>query len=134
MSEQSFRLIVDSIPGLVAIMTAEGELELVNRPVLDYFGRTLEELKGWGSSDAVHPDDLPQVAAAWKQSFETGEPYELRAPHPPRRRRLPLVPIARPADARRGRPHRPLVQPAHRHRRSETGGSEVAQDEEECGR
>jgi PAS domain S-box-containing protein len=76
MSEQDFRLIVDSIPGLVAIMTAEGELELVNRPVLDYFGRTLEELKGWGSSDAVHPDDLAQVVAAWKRSFETGEPYE----------------------------------------------------------
>ena len=30
-SEESFRLIVDTIPGLVAIMTAEGGVEFVNR-------------------------------------------------------------------------------------------------------
>src|SRR6266403_5007855 len=36
-SEESFRLIVDSIPGLVATMTAEGELEFVSQQCLDYF-------------------------------------------------------------------------------------------------
>src|SRR5579862_4762280 len=45
-SEQSFRLMVDGIAGLVATMTAEGEVELVNRQVLEYFGKTLEDLKG----------------------------------------------------------------------------------------
>jgi PAS domain-containing protein len=57
---ESFRLIADSIPGLVAIMTAQGEVELVNRQILEYFGRTLEELKRWGTTDAVHPADLPR--------------------------------------------------------------------------
>lgn len=74
--EQSSRLIVDNIPGLVAIMTPTGEVELVNRRVLDYFGRTFEELKRWGSTDAVHPDDLPRVTAAWRHSVETGAPYD----------------------------------------------------------
>jgi formate hydrogenlyase transcriptional activator len=51
-SEQSFRLIVDSIPGLVNTTTAEGEFEFVSQQCLDYFGTTLEELKaqeskGW---------------------------------------------------------------------------------------
>jgi len=76
LSEDDLRLIVDTIPGLVAIMTAEGEVELVNQQILDYFGRTLEELKQWGTSDAVHPDDLPAVAAAWRRSVETGAPYQ----------------------------------------------------------
>ena len=76
LSEDDLRLIVDTIPGLVAIMTAEGEVELVNQQILDYFGRTLEELKQWGTSDAVHPDDLPAVAAAWRRSVETGTPYQ----------------------------------------------------------
>src|SRR5229473_1681684 len=76
-SEQSFRLIVDTIPGLVAIMTAEGEVELVNRRVLDYFGRTLEELKGWTIGDAVHPDDLPHAVATWRRSVEIGQPYDV---------------------------------------------------------
>jgi PAS domain S-box-containing protein len=75
-SEQSFRQMVDTIPGLVAIMSAEGEVEYVNRQVEDYFGRTLEELKQWGTSDAVHPDDLPTVIAAWRRSVESGTPYE----------------------------------------------------------
>ena len=75
-SERELRLIVDTIPGLVAIMTARGEVELVNQQVLDYFGRTLDELKQWGTSDAVHPDDLPAVIAAWTRSVETGAPYE----------------------------------------------------------
>jgi PAS domain S-box-containing protein len=74
-SEERFRLIVDTIPGFVCTLSAEGEVELLNPQVLDYFGKTPEELKGWTASDAVHPDDLPRVIAAWRRSVETGEPY-----------------------------------------------------------
>jgi PAS domain S-box-containing protein len=76
-SEQSFRLMVDGIAGLVATMTSEGEVELVNRQVLEYFGKTLEDLKGWTASDAVHPKDLPQAVAAWTHSVQTGDPYDV---------------------------------------------------------
>ena len=55
-SEQSFRLIVDSIPGLVCTMTAGGEVEFVNQKNLDYTGRMIEELRDW--HPLVHPDDL----------------------------------------------------------------------------
>ena len=40
-----------------------------------YFGKTAEELKEWTSSDAVHPDDLPRVVSAWRQSIESGQPF-----------------------------------------------------------
>src|SRR5215472_7691226 len=76
-SEESFRLIVDGIAGLVAISTAEGEIEFVNKQVLQYFGKTFEELKGWATSDAVHPDDLPKAVTAWRHSVETGDPYDV---------------------------------------------------------
>jgi len=76
-SEKSVRLIVDGIAGIVAIMTPEGEVEFVNNQALEYFGKTLEELKGWATSDAVHPDDLPQVVTAWRHSVETGDPYDV---------------------------------------------------------
>ena len=52
-SEKSVRRIVDGIPGLVTIMTPEGEVEFVNNQALEYFGRTLEEFKRWATSDAV---------------------------------------------------------------------------------
>jgi PAS domain S-box-containing protein len=76
-SEKTLRLIVDGIAGLVAIMTREGEVEFVNNQVLEYFGKTIGELKGWSTSEAVHPDDLPQAVAAWRHSVETGDPYDI---------------------------------------------------------
>ena len=66
--EEAFRLIVETIPGLIAVMTATGELEHVNGRVLEYFGRTLEELKRWGSTDAVHPDDRATAVSAWQHA------------------------------------------------------------------
>jgi formate hydrogenlyase transcriptional activator len=76
-NEQSLRLIVDSIPGMVCTLNAAGEVELLNRQVLEYFGKTPEELKNWATSDAVHPDDLPRVIDAWRRSIETERPYVL---------------------------------------------------------
>jgi PAS domain-containing protein len=38
-SEQGFRLIVAGIAGLVATMTADGEVELVNRQPLEFLGK-----------------------------------------------------------------------------------------------
>ncbi len=73
-SEERFRLIVDNIPGLVLTMRAEGELEFVSQQGLDYSGKTLDELKGWTTSDIVHPDDLSRVLATWRRSVETGHP------------------------------------------------------------
>src|SRR5713226_795929 len=76
-NEQNLRLIVDTIPGLVCTMSAAGEVQLLNRQVLEYFGKTTEELKNWVTSDAVHPDDLSRVIDAWKRSIESGQPYVL---------------------------------------------------------
>ena len=75
-SERESRLIVDSIPGLVAVFTPGGELESVNRPILEYFGTTLEELKHWGTGGMTHPEDLPRVVELFTQSIVSGEPFE----------------------------------------------------------
>jgi PAS domain S-box-containing protein len=60
-NEFTVRQMVNGISALFAVMTPDGAVEEVNRAVLDYFGKTLEELKGWATTDAVHPDDLPSV-------------------------------------------------------------------------
>jgi PAS domain S-box-containing protein len=75
-SEQRLRQIVDSIPGLVVILTTEGQVEFVNRKGLEYFGKTLEELKSWETTEVVPPDDVPPALAAWRHSVETGHPYD----------------------------------------------------------
>ena len=79
--ELNFRLIVDSIPAPVAVTTPAGEVEGVNQPTLDYFGKTFEELKGWATSDAVHPDDLPQTIAALMAAQAAGHEYNVESRH-----------------------------------------------------
>ena len=76
-SERNARLLVDSIPGMVALLTAGGEVEFVNRQIVEYTGRTLQELKRWGTDDTVHPEDLPHVVEAFTQSIASGSPYEI---------------------------------------------------------
>jgi formate hydrogenlyase transcriptional activator len=74
--EERFRLLVDGIAAQVSTMTPAGELEFVNQQVLDYFGKSLEELQDWRSTHAIHPDDLPRVVAALADCLQTGRPYE----------------------------------------------------------
>ena len=76
-SELSWRQIVDNVPGFVATTSALGEIEFLNRQILEYFGKTNEELKNWALIDAVHPDDLPSVIETRKKSIEAGHIYEI---------------------------------------------------------
>ena len=79
--ELNFQLIVDSIPAQVAVITPTGEVLTLNQPCLEYFGKTLDELKGWASSDPVHPEDLPHVIRVLTHALETGETYEVESRH-----------------------------------------------------
>jgi len=58
-------------------MSPAGEVDRFNPQILEYFGKTPEELKGWAISDAVHPNDLPRVVAAFTHSITTGTPYDI---------------------------------------------------------
>jgi hypothetical protein len=74
-SERIARSAIDGIAGLVAVMAPNGDVETVNRQVFEYFGRSLEELKNWGTSDAVHPEDLPRGIEMFTRAVASGIPY-----------------------------------------------------------
>jgi len=78
-SEHESRLIVDSIPGVVALLSPTGNLEMVSHQAVEFFGRTLEELNRWGTNDMIHPEDLPGVIEAVSRAFTTGHPYGVSA-------------------------------------------------------
>jgi PAS domain S-box-containing protein len=79
MGNEQLQLLIESIPAHVVVTTSAGEVETVNRPTFEYFGKTLEELNGWKTSDAVHPDDLQQTIAAQQKGFETGRAYNVES-------------------------------------------------------
>src|SRR5262245_5022344 len=68
-SERDARLIVDSIPGLVGMLDPSGKIEAVNRQILEYYGKTLEELK---ERAPVHPEDIPRIVEVVIPSIASG--------------------------------------------------------------
>jgi len=74
-SERSLRSAIDGIAGLVAVLAPNGEVETVNRQLLEYFGRSLEWTKNWGTNDACHPEDLPRVLELFKRAMTSGIPF-----------------------------------------------------------
>ncbi|MGV7214667.1 AAA family ATPase [Bradyrhizobium sp. UFLA05-112] len=76
-SERSLRSAIDGLPGLVGVLAPNGEVEAVNRQIIEYCGQPLEELRNWGANGTVHPDDLPYVAEVFTKSIASGVPYHL---------------------------------------------------------
>jgi len=74
--ENHFRSVSDGIPALIALVAPNGQVEICNRHVLEYFGATIEELKQRRAADTVHPDDVSVIVSAWKSAVKTGVPYE----------------------------------------------------------
>ncbi|MBB4189760.1 hypothetical protein GGE07_006458 [Sinorhizobium terangae] len=72
-----FQLIVDSIPVPVAVTTPSGAVEGLNQATLNYFGKTLETLKEWEATNAVHPEDLERTIAAHNANYEAGRSYDI---------------------------------------------------------
>ncbi|OEO30705.1 hypothetical protein VW23_019750 [Devosia insulae DS-56] len=71
------REIVDNIPTLVGLLSPTGQVELVNRQIHEYTGRSTEELEKWGMSDLVHQDDLADALDSFVAGFAAGEPFEI---------------------------------------------------------
>ncbi|GGF49287.1 hypothetical protein GCM10011611_64640 [Aliidongia dinghuensis] len=75
-SERGLRSAIDGIPGFVAVLAPNGDVEALNRQILEYCGRSLEELKIWGTDGTIHPDDVPHVVEVFTRSIAAGVPFE----------------------------------------------------------
>ena len=72
-------MVVDTIPGMVCTFSVSGEIEILNRRTLEYFGKTLEEMRHWQDDEVIHSEDLPRVIRLFTQAITSGEPRELRS-------------------------------------------------------
>ncbi|HEX4267369.1 MAG TPA: AAA family ATPase [Steroidobacteraceae bacterium] len=72
---RNFRHIIDTIPGFLCTMTAQGQVEFLNQGILDYTGWTAEQLADW--RPLLHPDECEMVTTRWIRSVETGSPYHV---------------------------------------------------------
>src|SRR6266404_5708865 len=78
-SEDRLRLVIDTIPAHVWSTRPDGSVDFVNQRFLEFTGRSMEDILGWGWGSVVHPDDLTRYAGEWQAAVANGEPMESEA-------------------------------------------------------
>jgi PAS domain S-box-containing protein len=73
------RLVIDTIPALVATLRPDGSANFYNRRWLEYLGLPSQEVLGWGWTRVTHPDDLEGFLLHWRAATVSGEPFEREA-------------------------------------------------------
>jgi PAS domain S-box-containing protein len=76
-SEARFRVLSECMPQKVWTAQADGQFDYLNHMLLEYAGRTPDQLSGWGWTNLIHPDDVPAYLRSWNQSLATGEMFEI---------------------------------------------------------
>jgi PAS domain S-box-containing protein len=70
-----FQFMAESMPQKIFTAAPSGDIDYLNRQWLEFSGLTLEQMKGWGWVQVVHPDDLEENVRLWRRSVESGESF-----------------------------------------------------------
>ncbi len=76
-SEYRFELLANSAPVMIWTTDTDEQLNYVNQVRLDFSGRTLEQIKGKGWTDDIHPEDLQNTLQAYHDAFEAQQPFRV---------------------------------------------------------
>ncbi|MBZ0275592.1 MAG: PAS domain S-box protein, partial [Anaerolineae bacterium] len=76
--ERSLERILDAVPAAIWATDANKDAVYVNRWALNFVGRTMEQEKGQGWVDAIHPDDADACLQKFTQAFDARDPYTIR--------------------------------------------------------
>jgi len=80
-ANQELRQLIDFLPQHVIVLDAKGTLVHVNQTLLDFYGRTLEEMQSAGTAERVkrdvHPDDFERVRSERQIGFAKRSPFEI---------------------------------------------------------
>lgn len=75
-SERNLRMLVDTIPGMMGMNSADGSHEYSNQRLLDYTGKTMAEMVNLGWTNVFHPDDIDRTLETWSQCVASGQSHE----------------------------------------------------------
>jgi PAS domain S-box-containing protein len=78
-SEDRLRLVIDTIPAHAWSARPDGSVDFINQRFLEFTGRSMHDLLGWGWGSFVHPEDLTRYVGEWQAAVATGDPMESEA-------------------------------------------------------
>src|SRR5467141_1974495 len=76
-SEERFRLMADFAPVLIWMSGPDNLCTYFNKRWLDFTGRSLDQERGNGWAEGVHPDDLQRCLDTYTQAFERREEFRM---------------------------------------------------------
>ncbi len=76
-SEAGFRALADSMPQMVWSTRPDGFHDYYNARWYEFTGTPPGSTDGEGWNGMFHPDDQDRAWSRWRQSLETGEPYQI---------------------------------------------------------
>jgi PAS domain S-box-containing protein len=76
---ERFHFLAESMPQKIFTATPNGEVDYYNGQWIEYTGLTFDEMKDWGWTQFVHPDDVDENVRRWRHSVESGDPFSFEA-------------------------------------------------------
>ncbi|AUX48794.1 anti-anti sigma factor protein [Sorangium cellulosum] len=73
---EQLKFFAEAMPLQVWFARPDGRLSYLNQKVLQYFGRTQEQMIGEGWLGVLHPDDVQKTADIWIRCIQGGIPYQ----------------------------------------------------------
>jgi PAS domain S-box-containing protein len=74
---ERFHFMAESMPQKIFTAKPNGDIDYFNRQWTLFTGLTFEQIKNWGWTQFIHPDDLEENLRAWRDSIASGEPFIL---------------------------------------------------------
>ena len=74
---ERFRLLAETMPQKMFTATGSGDVDYFNPQWMEYTGLSLAEIRDWGWTEAIHPDDVVENIRVWKNSVATGDAFHL---------------------------------------------------------
>ena len=75
-SADRFRFLAESMPQKNFTARPNGNIDYFNRQWMEFTGLSFEQIRDWGWTQFIHPDDIQENVRRWKHSIETGEFFE----------------------------------------------------------
>ncbi|GCE06156.1 ATP-binding protein [Dictyobacter aurantiacus] len=74
-SEARFRFLAEEMPQKVFMANPNGDVNYFNPQWTAFTGQPFEEIRNWGWTRFVHPEDVEENVRRWRHSIKTGEPF-----------------------------------------------------------